>query len=177
MTTTAKPTTRSHPLDPPIAGLRILGHDREIRFRDEFGKAGRRKTRITIGRTRQRDIRLRDETSVSRLHAAITRLEDGRFMIEDAGSKNGVWIASRAGYSAYRKVEAEILEFGMIIRLGSVMLAPIDARGHCPMLAARLTEFLRNGDTVHGSRAEAARQIGLPPKSILKLFHRFLRRQ
>lgn len=47
--------------------------------------------RITIGRTANNDVVIAD-TSVSRLHAYVRRANDGRWVVADAGSKNGSWL-------------------------------------------------------------------------------------
>jgi pSer/pThr/pTyr-binding forkhead associated (FHA) protein len=50
--------------------------------------------RVTIGRDERSDIRLDDDT-VSGLHAVIDRDGEGRFWIEDHGSKNGTFLEGR----------------------------------------------------------------------------------
>lgn len=49
--------------------------------------------RITIGRTENNDIALAD-ASVSRLHAYVRR-DGARWLVADAGSKNGSWFAGK----------------------------------------------------------------------------------
>lgn len=50
--------------------------------------------RITIGRTTNNDVVI-PETSVSRLHAYVRR-DGARWVVADAGSKNGSWLDERA---------------------------------------------------------------------------------
>lgn len=72
--------------------------------------------RITIGRTSNNDIVIPD-TSVSRLHAYVKR--DGeRWLVADAGSKNGSWLAGKA--LAARKERP--LPSRAVLRLGDVDL-------------------------------------------------------
>ena len=72
--------------------------------------------RITIGRTSNNDVVVAD-TSVSRLHAYVRR--DGtRWVVADAGSKNGSWLAG-ATLEARRETP---LPSRAILRLGDVDL-------------------------------------------------------
>lgn len=72
--------------------------------------------RITIGRTSNNDIVIPD-TSVSRLHAYVKR--DGeRWLVADAGSKNGSWLAGKA--LAARKERP--LPSRAVLRIGDVDL-------------------------------------------------------
>ena len=66
------------------------------------------KDTITIGRADNCDIHL-DDSSVSRLHARLTRLEHG-FEIEDSGSTNGVFVNRE-------RVERASLQHGDVISI------------------------------------------------------------
>ena len=96
--------------NPSLSGLETLTFDEEIEETLPHGKdlpvevdlevyplAKKRGAsfpdRITIGRTGNNDVTIPD-TSVSRLHAYIRR--DGKgWVVADAGSKNGTWLAGR----------------------------------------------------------------------------------
>ena len=74
--------------------------------------------RITIGRTPNNDVAIADH-SVSRLHAYVRPAGDpDRWVIADAGSKNGSWLDD-AALEPRREVE---LPPGGVIKLGDVML-------------------------------------------------------
>lgn len=68
--------------------------------------------RVVVGRSRSCDIRLREDT-VSRLHAAFIREEDG-WMLEDLGSSNGTFL------NGQRVVERQRVKAGDQVRFGAV---------------------------------------------------------
>lgn len=70
--------------------------------------------RITIGRTANNDIAINDH-SVSRLHAYL-RVESGRWVVADAGSKNGSFLRGKP--LEPRKEQA--VASRMIVRIGEV---------------------------------------------------------
>jgi hypothetical protein len=72
--------------------------------------------RITIGRTGNNDLVIPD-TSVSRLHAYVRR-DGNRWLVADAGSKNGSWLAGET--LAARKEKQ--LPSKSVLRLGEVEL-------------------------------------------------------
>lgn len=67
-----------------------------------------------IGRSRDNEMTL-DDNSVSRRHAEIQRLANGRFMLSDRGSLNGVFVNDR-------KISRHILLEGDIIEIGDFFL-------------------------------------------------------
>ena len=71
--------------------------------------------RITIGRTANNDVVIADH-SVSRLHAYVRRAD--RWLVADAGSKNGSWL-DEAPLEARRETP---LAPGAVLRLGDVRL-------------------------------------------------------
>jgi pSer/pThr/pTyr-binding forkhead associated (FHA) protein len=73
-----------------------------------------RKDRMTVGRSRESDIALDDE-AVSRVHAIVTRDEDGMYWICDQSSANGTYVNSE------RIIEYE-LEDGDEIQVGLMVL-------------------------------------------------------
>lgn len=143
---------------PEAGGLRVLGTRRlhlfgAIRYK-RFARSY-----ITVGRARQRDIRIRDP-AVSRHHCTIARMDDGSHVMTDCGSLGGVLV--REPESRLRRVYQVRLVVGMHVRLGSVTLLVTDARGRCPMLTDRLSEFCRQAVAMYGSHRAAARNTGTP---------------
>jgi FHA domain len=151
----------------PVGGLRILGTRAlyllaEIRYR-QFPKSY-----ITIGRVAERDIRIRD-SSVSRHHCTIVRMDDGGWALSDAGSRNGVLVREPAAGARFRRVFHVALAVGMQVRLGPVTLLVTDARGQCPMVIDSAGDFCHQLVAVYGSRRAAARAIGLPRRVLDRL--------
>jgi two-component system, NtrC family, sensor kinase len=83
-----------------------------------------RSPKTTIGRDSSNSIRLND-SEVSRQHAVVTLLSDGKFELRDAGSSNGTFVNSHS-------IEATILRGGDRVQIGRTLLAfnhdqPIDS--------------------------------------------------
>jgi predicted component of type VI protein secretion system len=151
----------------PVGGLRVLGTRTlyllgEIRYR-QFPKS-----HITIGRVVERDIRIRD-SSVSRHHCTIVRMDDGGWALTDAGSRNGVLVRDPAAGAHFRRVFHVALAIGMHVRLGPVTLLVTDARGRCPMVIDGAGDLCRQVVAVYGSRRAAARALGLPRRALDRL--------
>ena len=72
--------------------------------------------KITIGRTPNNDIAI-NEHSVSRLHAYV-RLEGQRWLVADAGSKNGSWMRGKA----LEPRKEQPLQSHTVVRIGEVEL-------------------------------------------------------
>lgn len=72
--------------------------------------------RITIGRTPNNDIAINDH-SVSRLHAYV-RLDGERWVVADAGSKNGSWMRGKA----LEPRKEQPMQSHAIVRIGEVDL-------------------------------------------------------
>ena len=96
MATTKESTRKRRSYNPPVAGLRVLGQERTIWFRNLLADTDR----VTIGRTRQRDLRLRDDT-VSRDHCDLVRESDGSFHLIDRDSTNGLYVSRRGKYGRF----------------------------------------------------------------------------
>ena len=87
--------------------------------------------RVTVGRTSNNDIVL-DDNSVSRFHAWL-ELGDGGWVIVDAGSRNGTWVAGK-------KLNAKApsnLASGVKVRVGVIELTFYSSDGFLKMLKSR----------------------------------------
>ncbi|MBF0187127.1 MAG: FHA domain-containing protein [Magnetococcales bacterium] len=67
---------------------------------------------VTIGRTQENDIVI-DHQAVSRQHARISRDQDGQYIIEDCGSRDGLFLKSRQ-----HRIESHALQNRDIILIG-----------------------------------------------------------
>jgi len=75
------------------------------------------KEMVTLGRGADQDVVLADESKVvSRRHAVI-KFEQKRVTVEDAGSKNGVWVSRRGG-GEFERVGSTAVTPADLIRLG-----------------------------------------------------------
>jgi len=89
----------------------------EVRSEKDHGRVYElRKDRTTIGRSRDSDIFL-DDLAVSRLHLIIMRDEQGRYMLHDENSANGVYV------NGQRVMRDQLLEDGDEVQVGQVVLA------------------------------------------------------
>jgi hypothetical protein len=87
---------------------------------------------ITVGRTGNNDVVL-DDGTVSRFHAWFQRETDGRYIVTDAGSKNGSFVA---GVRLTPRRPAPVSD-GMRLRFGHVELTFYLASGFTKVLARR----------------------------------------
>lgn len=71
---------------------------------------------LKIGRTAGPDMLALNDRRVSREHAAIARLREGRFELRDLESRNGVFVNGR-------RVSEVVLTAGDVIRIGDTLLA------------------------------------------------------
>jgi pSer/pThr/pTyr-binding forkhead associated (FHA) protein len=92
-----------------IARFAMKGHRREKIL--EVGPSGR----ISIGRTGSNDLVLND-TSVSKVHAALVVTGNGQLSLADTGSTNGTFInGERIAYGkATKLVEGDLVRFGTV---------------------------------------------------------------
>jgi pSer/pThr/pTyr-binding forkhead associated (FHA) protein len=72
-----------------------------------------RTDRMTIGRSRESDITLEDE-AVSRVHAIVTRDEDGTYRIRDQNSSNGTYVNSQR-ISEYALEDGDEIQVGLMV--------------------------------------------------------------
>jgi hypothetical protein len=135
--------------DQPVSGVHTLTLDREI---EQTLPAGRESPaveselelfpltkkpgasfpdRITIGRTGNNDIVIPDG-SVSRLHAYVRR-DGSRWLVADAGSKNGSWLggavlAARKETSLASRAELRIGDVDLIFYVAADLFAALGGK-------------------------------------------------
>lgn len=119
---------------------------------------------ITVGRTRHRDVRIRDE-AVSALHCELQRQHDGSIVILDCDSKHGIWLSDpEYNDGLWRQVTRATLVPGMRLRLGNSHLLVTNDEGRSPIRRVyRYSEFVRRAFSMYGGIETAARAIGLSP--------------
>jgi pSer/pThr/pTyr-binding forkhead associated (FHA) protein len=100
------------------------------------GAAGPKKF-ISVGRAEKNDVAIPD-MSLSIFHAFFTQHADGRFLLQDAGSKNGTFIDDRA-VPAQAQGPAMPVQDGALVRFGQVELTFLGAAGFYN-LAKRLAD-------------------------------------
>ena len=149
----------------PVVGLRIIGRDRVHRFAECCSKDGT----ISIGRTSSRNIRIRDDDFVSKLHCVIRKNLAGQYEVVDFRSTNGVRVASRPPYLLYRKVLRHPLHVGMRIKIGCTKLVIVGPDGEPVIAVARVSRFGRAALSIFGSIRTLARRMKLPRDQVKKL--------
>jgi hypothetical protein len=149
----------------------------------DAGAALRPKARTyTIGRDKDCDIPIADD-SVSRLHAELTVLADGKLLLADRASSNGTFTIQ---YGAAQRVTQAYLSPGDHVQFGSAVLAVDDlidairekaAREATPMtLGESLQPTLRRawkwvaGTVVHGRWREAVLVVLILAAAALLVF-------
>jgi hypothetical protein len=166
---------RNHPIDvsshlrpADVGGIRALGSARAILF-DEIRYKIFVKQRFTIGRDQDCEIRIKDPT-VSGEHCAISRLAAGGFLLQDSGSKNGVYIHHPLdGGHTWRRVAQTVLIVGLHVLLGDVRLVITDHRGTCRLSVGRYSEFFRQALYCYGTPYAAARATGAPRRALTRI--------
>ena len=122
-------------------------------------------SRFTIGRERSCDIAIADE-SVSRLHAELTILENGKLFLTDCHSSNGTAVV-RDG--AARRISQEFVLATDRVQFGDVVLNMADVlesvRGRVKQAAVPAAAAPRDaplGDRVERCRCGAIKPQGKP---------------
>ena len=134
-----------------VGGLYCEREHRVYEFA-EFEPNGLLKRRHEIGRSQFCDLPIIDDLTVSQRHCHIRRREDGKFLLEDDESTNGV-------FASGVRVKSVILARGMNILLGRTKLTVVGADGKPPLVARTATSFLANAATVYGSDRKAAMAV------------------
>lgn len=151
-----------------VGGIRVLGSARVILF-DNIRYKRFIKSKFTIGRNADCDIRLREPT-VSSEHCAISRPQAGGFVLRDSGSKNGVYVYHPVdGGDTWRKVATLYLTVGLHILLGNVRLVVTDRSGYCRLSVNSYSEFFRQAIYCYGTPHAAARATGAPRRMLARV--------
>lgn len=123
---------------------------------------------LTIGRAERCDITVYDE-SVSRVHCRIERLPGGRLVVTDAGSSNGIRFARLGPGDGREQVASAALQLGCYVYLGDTAIVAIDERARVPIIARRLTEFMRHAGGVYGPGSVLRRMAGFGHSLLARL--------
>lgn len=111
-------------------------------------------TSYKIGRDSENDIVV-DDPSISRVHAELTSLPDGRFAVRDLGSSNGTMVQGAGGWEL---VDEATVEADQPVRFGKRMATPtelvaLSEAATPPAEASRRERYDASTDTEQGSRA------------------------
>jgi pSer/pThr/pTyr-binding forkhead associated (FHA) protein len=123
---------------------------------------------LTIGRAERRDVTIYDD-SVSRMHCRIKRQPDGQLVVIDEGSSNGVRLAKLGPGDARKRVTSTELRLGSYVYIGDTALVAIDEHARVPIIARRLTEFIRNAGGVYGPGSVLRRMAGFGQSIMTRL--------
>jgi len=93
------------------------GREYQFRRADGAGSPGPNGSWVlTLGRRDDCDLYLLFDTQVSRLHARLIGMPDGRWLLEDSGSRNGTFVGKR-------RIDGQTeLEPGVLFRIGRTWL-------------------------------------------------------
>lgn len=149
----------------PVAGVRFAGKSRVCNFDECCSKDGT----VTIGRTNERSIRIRDDDTVSRLHCVIYKNAMGRYEMVDARSMNGVRMSDTAPYVRYRTVSKVALEVGLRVKLGGTRLVIVGPDGEPVIAASRFSQIGKVALSLFGSIRAAAGRIRLDHRKFKKI--------
>lgn len=126
-----------------------------IRTGPDAGRRIRLESRLTIGRDRTAGLLLADPR-VSRLHAVIDRLPDGRVVLTDAGSTNGSFVNGAAVRGPIVLAGGDVVRFGAVeIQVTSEASDPAPVE-RPPQIAARPDQLTARVDAPLG-------RVGAPP--------------
>ena len=122
----------------------------------------------TVGRAERCDVIIYDE-SVSRVHCRIERQLDGRLIVIDEGASNGVRLARLGPGDARQRVTSAALHLGSYVYIGNTAIVAIDQRARVPIIAWRLTEFIRHAGGVYGPGSVLGRMAGFGQSLMARL--------
>ena len=138
-----------------VAGFRVLGRNKPGVFYIPMDQLAKRE--LTIGRTDNRDLRIRHRT-VSRLHCVLARNVDGRLLMLDAGAKNQLELAENG---TRRPISWRIIEVGDHLQIGNVTLVALDADGRCPLRSWSGADLIRHAIALYGSKHLACKYLDI----------------
>jgi pSer/pThr/pTyr-binding forkhead associated (FHA) protein len=114
---------------------------------------------MTIGRAERCDLTIYDD-AISRRHCRIERPAEHRFIIVDEGSRNGVRVRRLGPDNTPRKRSRALLRLGYRIELGDTDVTPVDALTRVPIVAYRVSEFMRGAEAAYGGGSMMRRLAG-----------------
>ena len=120
-----------------------------------------------VGREQPCDVRL-DHDSVSRRHAEVVRLSDGRLFVTDRASRNGTFVRTGDDWRAVRQTYLQATDH---VRFGACAMTAAQLQAHCPSdggdATASVKDRLENpvrdpetGELMEGVRRGNARSVG-----------------
>ena len=116
---------------------------------------------LLIGRTNRCDFRIRHET-ISRQHCALAMSVDGRILLVDRASKNGLRVARRGHCGVYQTIKWHALEVGDLIRLGNIRMIVVDDHGGCPIQITKCADLVRFALQIFGTEKHACNCLNIP---------------
>ncbi|WP_428264922.1 FHA domain-containing protein [Haliangium sp.] len=153
----------SQATDTPVHALRWLPGGPTFLL-DDYVFEGRPRKWLTVGSDEDRDIVVQprgedEEGTVSSLHCLLCRdRKTQRLYVLDADSKNGTFVNGTMIMDGMLE-----LTCGSLLRVGpEVLMARGDGDHKAAVSGATLAEFLRNAETVHGSKRAAAEALNVP---------------
>ena len=96
-------------------------------------------------------------------HAEIQRVDRGLYFLRDLGSENGVKVRRRGHCGHWERQEKDakvLLEPGIHIKLGRVIIVPVDADGKCPVNVRDHVQLACYTEEVYGSSAAVVGIVG-----------------
>ena len=157
MTSTATAYLNSTRTPTNVAGFRVMQRKGWLRIPKD--KLARR--RLIIGRTSKADFRIR-HTTISRRHCSLAMGMNGRILIVDEQSKNGVEVARRGQCGTYQRVQWHVLEVGDVIRIGNIRMIAVDQDGKCPIQIYECADIVRFALQIYGSEKRVCDTIKVP---------------
>ena len=105
---------------------------------------------LLLGRASDNDSIISEDPTVSRYHALIY-LRDGKYFVDDLGSRNGTWINEERVASTGELNPGDVLHLGLtklVFRLSAIPAFITSKVGKSDMLAGITTMELADGKTV-----------------------------
>ena len=143
-----------------------------VRMTDALGRPYaavdlRTRQSVTIGRAERCDVTVHHAT-VSRVHCRID-VGPQRCTIVDLDSLHGVRVAHLGRKGPRERMPWYTLQLGNVVYLGGVQLIPIDAAIQAPIVAWRLSGFIRHAKALYGDGSMLDRLAGFGASVIERL--------
>lgn len=114
--------------------------------------------KFKIGKARNCDIIFDDET-VSRIHAELTVLQDGKIFLTDCNSKNGTYLVKKDNL---KKIHQEIISLTDVIQFGKIRISAKKLKEYIPTPVSFDKNEIKNEKKISGKnliRAECGHII------------------